>query len=121
MTSAVLYTNSSARTSRGLRESSRSSLRKKHVESRAGWRNGDAMWACLKTKSCGHFKTVPIAVSCKSRNPAAPRLGDRDGSRKLCRERNRGKPEQHPEQEPQIRIQQEIFVGLHAAKGLREK
>jgi hypothetical protein len=44
------------------------------------------------------------AAGHKSANPAAPRLGGWGISRKLCRERQRGKPEQQPKQEPKIRI-----------------
>src|SRR6266849_985194 len=57
----------------------------------------------------------------KSANPAPPWLSGRGVSRKLCREPNRGKPEQHPKQEPKIGIQQEIFIRLNTTKGGREK
>lgn len=62
-----------------------------------------------------------MAARRKSANPAVPRLGGRDVSRNLRRERDGGKPEQHSKQEPKIGIKQEIFVRLHAAKGGRKK
>ena len=78
--------------------------------------------ACSHAADLKNPKTVgETAARRKSANPAAPRLGGRGVSRKLWREPDGGKSEQHPEQEPKIGIQKEIFVRLHAAKGLRKK
>jgi hypothetical protein len=57
-----------------------------------------------------NFVVIGAGRLSNSAHPALPRLGGRSVRRKLWGECDGGKSEQHPEQEPKIGIQQEIFI-----------
>ena len=70
-----------------------------------------------------------MAAVNKRRNNREPQVSESSGAqagcrsvgRELCRKRKCGKPEEQPEQQPNIRVQNEIFVGLNPCQTSREK